>query len=497
MCRALGAPPSPALAPTGKTAPVGGRGVSRQPTVASVTASVEELVKAGALPWGDGGAMDHSSLWPPSATSPQAAVHNPGPSVSFSPDGTDFWMQRSQSTMSFRTPRTKSEFDPAAPPPGRRAFPPLRDEAVAPGARTQTWTRRFFQEHAILWGGGGNWQAWVDAWDEEQEAKRHNRHNPEKNLFKEERTAGDLERHAAQFKAGIPMHGLTKRTEAALKKEKTGMLLGAMTKAVNQAYGQAVEAGDPSGARQVKAPPDPLDGVDAMPSFSVADGSQPPTDRTHDEPFFNPDGSARFKGSQLTVGPQFASWDGKGPMPEKPQDYTSLLATMHGRRPVVRSEGDRSTMGMSMLESMGGFEGIAWPELPEVIQWSIVKWFREHLESLPHQLATAEEVLHIMYKRRRKIVELGGSLWYPRIWKERFEESERRIRAADPATNWEVEANPAATQARKPQSPTAFKARAYKPPPEHATGLKPRQMAWELSTTFLKSQEPESAPYIM
>ena len=28
------------------------------------------------------------------------------------------------------------------------------------------------QEHGILWGGGGNWQAWVDEWDALEELKR-------------------------------------------------------------------------------------------------------------------------------------------------------------------------------------------------------------------------------------------------------------------------------------------------------------------------------------
>jgi hypothetical protein len=28
------------------------------------------------------------------------------------------------------------------------------------------------QEHGILWGGGGNWQSWVDEWDALEELKR-------------------------------------------------------------------------------------------------------------------------------------------------------------------------------------------------------------------------------------------------------------------------------------------------------------------------------------
>ena len=31
---------------------------------------------------------------------------------------------------------------------------------------------QLLQEHGILWGGGGNWQAWVDEWDALEELKR-------------------------------------------------------------------------------------------------------------------------------------------------------------------------------------------------------------------------------------------------------------------------------------------------------------------------------------
>lgn len=54
---------------------------------------------------------------------------------------------------------------------GRRQHASPRREEALPGARELQWDRQYKAAHTLLWGGGGNWQASVDAW-EAQEAER-------------------------------------------------------------------------------------------------------------------------------------------------------------------------------------------------------------------------------------------------------------------------------------------------------------------------------------
>lgn len=55
---------------------------------------------------------------------------------------------------------------------GRREHDGPRPEQRSPGAKEVLWDYRTMQAHKQLWGGGGNWQPSVDAWEAKEAAKR-------------------------------------------------------------------------------------------------------------------------------------------------------------------------------------------------------------------------------------------------------------------------------------------------------------------------------------